>query len=135
SSIRGLVTTGGQPLAASAGLQVLMKGGNAADASVAVMAALNVVQPEMTGAGGNGFVTYYDHASGNVYSLNMTGAAPLALQLDNPDPKRLSEGYEAGIVPGQFGGWIALLERFGTMSLSEVLSSATSYAIDGHPLD
>ena len=130
----GLVTAG-HPLAAMSGLQILMRGGNAIDASVATLATLNVVRPQMSGAGGNGFVTYFDQASGKVLSLNATGAAPLLLDASLLSPEDLNKGINAGVVPGLFGGWIALLQRFGTMSLGEVIAPAIGYARDGHPLE
>lgn len=130
----GLVTAG-HPLAAMSGLQILMRGGNAIDASVATLATLNVVRPQMSGAGGNGFVTYFDKASGEVLSLNATGAAPLLLDASLLSPEDLNKGINAGVVPGLFGGWIALLQRFGTMSLGEVIAPAIGYARDGHPLE
>lgn len=130
----GLVTAG-HPLAAMSGLQILMQGGNAIDASVAVLATLNVVRPQMSGAGGNGFVTYFDQASDRVYSLNATGAAPLALDASLLSPDELDKGINAGVVPGLFGGWISMLQRFGTMSLAEVIAPAIAYAEDGHPIE
>src|SRR5258707_11686132 len=77
--IHGLVTAG-HPLAAMAGLQILMKGGNAIDVAVAVGAALNMMEPQMNGIGGNGFMTVYDKKSGHVYSLAMAGATPKAMK-------------------------------------------------------
>ena len=65
AAINGLVTAG-HPLASLAGLQMLMKGGNAIDAAVAVGATLNMMEPQMNGIGGNGFMTVYDKKSGNV---------------------------------------------------------------------
>src|SRR4051812_13829371 len=76
--VHGLVTAG-HPLAAMAGLQVLMKGGTAMDAAVAVGATLNMMEPQMNGVGGNGFMTIYDKKSGRVYSLSMAGATPKAI--------------------------------------------------------
>ena len=133
--VHGLVTTGGQPLAAMAGVRILMKGGNAIDAAVAVLSTLNVVDPAMSGIGGNGFMTFYHKASGKVYSLNMTGAAPKALVAKEMTAATLNEGAKAGIVPGLFGGWVAMLDRFGTMRLSTVLEPAIDYATNGHPID
>lgn len=130
----GLVTAG-HPLAAIAGLQILMQGGNAIDASVAVLATLNVVRPQMSGAGGNGFVTYFDRAAATVHSLNATGAAPLALDAALLSPEDLDKGINAGVVPGLLGGWISMLQRFGTMSLNEVIAPAIAYAEDGHPIE
>ena len=104
----GLVTAG-HPLASMAGLKILMQGGNAIDASVAVLATLNVVRPQMSGAGGNGFATYYDAASGEVWSLNAAGAAPLALNAASLETEQLNKGIHAGVVPGLFGGWVSML--------------------------
>ncbi len=129
----GLITSG-HPLASMAGMQILMQGGTAADAAVAVLATLNLVEPMMSGAGGNGFFTIYDAETGEVYSLNATGAAPRALDASEVTAEELHRGMKAGVVPGLLGGWIALLDRFGTMSLREVLDPAVRYAERGHPV-
>ena len=71
--VHGLITAG-HPLAAMAGMRILMQGGTAADAAVTVLATLNQVEPMMSGAGGNGFMTIYDAETDRVYSLNATGA-------------------------------------------------------------
>ena len=130
----GLVTAG-HPLASMAGLRMLMAGGNAADAAVATLATLNVVRPQMSGMAGNGFVTLYDRVSDRVYSLGATGAAPLAVDPASLEADELNKGIHAGVVPGLFGGWIALLDRFGTMSLAQVLAPAIDYAENGHPIE
>ena len=130
----GLVTAG-HPLAAMSGLRILMNGGNAIDASVAVLATLNVVRPQMSGAGGNGFLTYYEHNSGAMYSLSATGAAAAALDASKLNSDQLDKGIYAGVVPGLFGGWISMLQKFGTMSLSEVIAPAIDYAKNGHPIE
>ena len=130
----GLVTAG-HPLASMAGLRMLMAGGNAADAAIATLATLNVVRPQMSGMAGNGFVTLYDRVSDRVYSLGATGAAPLALDPSSLGAEELNKGIHAGVVPGLFGGWIALLDRFGTMSLAQVLAPAIDYAENGHPIE
>ena len=132
--VNGLVT-GGHPLASIVGARILMDGGNAIDATVAIGAVLNVVKPASSGAGGNGFFTIYHHESGEVVSMNATGAAPLALQIETMTSESLQEGIRAGIVPGTIGGWIAMLQRYGTKSLGEVLTPAITYAENGHPID
>ncbi len=132
--IHGLVTAG-HPLAAMAGLQVLMKGGNAIDAAVAVGSTLNMMEPQMNGIGGNGFMTIFEKKTGKVYSLSMAGAAPMAIKGENMTPETLDWGINAGIVPGNFGGYVTALGRFGTMSLAEVLASAIDYADHGYPID
>jgi gamma-glutamyltranspeptidase/glutathione hydrolase len=132
--VHGLVTAG-HPLAAMAGLQILLKGGNAFDAAVAVGATLNMMEPQMNGIGGNGFMTVFDKKSGKVHSLAMAGAAPKGIKAAEMTPKSLSSGINAGIVPGNFGGYLAVLERFGTMSLADVLAPAIDYAEHGYPID
>src|SRR4051794_23112544 len=93
--IHGLVTAG-HPLAAMAGLQILMKGGNAIDAAVAVGAALNMMEPQMNGIGGNGFMTVYEKKSGRVYSLAMAGATPRGMKAAEMTPETLDWGMTAG---------------------------------------
>ena len=132
--LNGLVTAG-HPLASMAGLRILMSGGNAIDAAVAVLATLNVVRPQMSGAGGNGFLTYFDKSSGTVRSLTAAGAAPEALVAGDRLAEELNKGIYAGVVPGLLGGWVSMLKEFGTMSLSEVLEPAMEYATEGHPIE
>ena len=132
--VNGLVTAG-HPLASIAGLRILMAGGNAIDASVAVLATLNVVRPQMSGAGGNGFLTYFDKNSGDVHSLTAAGAAPKALVANERIAEELNKGIYAGVVPGLLGGWVSMLKEHGTMSLSEVLMPALEYAENGHPIE
>jgi gamma-glutamyltranspeptidase/glutathione hydrolase len=132
--VHGAVTAG-HPLASTAGLRVLLQGGNAADASVATLSTLHVVRPQSSGTGGNGFFTIYDKATDQVYSLGATGAAALAIDPATMTRQSLNQGIHAGVVPGLFGGWIAVLDRFGTMSLGEVLGPAIDYAENGHPIE
>ena len=127
--------TAGHPLASMAGLRILLQGGNAADAAVATLATLHVMRPQSSGTGGNGFFTIYDKATDRVYSLGATGAAPVAIDPAGMTRESLNHGILAGVVPGLFGGWIAVLDRFGTMSLAEVLESAIDYAGNGHPIE
>ncbi len=132
--VHGLVTAG-HPLAAMAGMQVLMKGGNAVDAAAAVGAALTMMEPQMNGIGGNGFMTVYENKTGRVYSLAMTGATPKAFNAERATPETLNSGIDAGIVPGNLGGYLIALQRFGTMSVGDVFASAIDYADNGYPVD
>jgi gamma-glutamyltranspeptidase/glutathione hydrolase len=132
---RGMVASA-HSLATQAGLDILKKGGNAFDAAVAVAATLNVVEPSRSGIGGVGFMTLYVAKTGEVVSLQMTGSAPYAATPDRFKSKRDQEaGYLAGVVPGNFGGWTALLDKYGTMSLADVLATAVHYAEQGFPVD
>ncbi len=134
AAIHGVVTAG-HPIAASAGLQMLLKGGNAFDAAVAVGAAIAMGEPEMNGIGGNGFMTVFDRKSGKVLSLSMAGAAPKALKPEEMTPETLNAGMKAGIVPGNLGGYLYLLDRFGTMTLEQVFEPAIEIAEKGYPID
>jgi gamma-glutamyltranspeptidase/glutathione hydrolase len=134
AGLNGLVATG-HPIASSAGLQMLLKGGNAFDAAVAVGAMAPLGEPEMNGIGGNGFVTLFDKKTGRVLSLSMAGAAPKGLKPQEMTPETLDTGMNAGIVPGNLGGYLYLLDRFGTMNLADVFAPAIEYAEKGYPID
>jgi gamma-glutamyltranspeptidase/glutathione hydrolase len=131
---RALVTSA-HPLASMAGMDILMKGGNAFDAAVAVAATLNLVEPMSSGFGGNGFMTVYDRRSGKVLSLSMAGAAPKGVVPAEMTPGLLDRGIKAGIVPGNVGGLLTALERFGTSSVADVLATAIGYAERGVPIN
>ena len=132
--VHGLVTSA-HPLSSMAGMQILMAGGNAIDAAVAVAATLNVVEPQSSGIGGNGFMVLYDKQTDTVHSLNMTGAAPKALKAAEMDAESLAGGIRAGVVPGNLGGLVEALRRFGSKSLADVLAPAIGYAEHGHPIN
>lgn len=125
-----------QPLASLAGLDILRKGGTAADAAVAMAAMLNVVEPFSTGVGGDCFVLYWDSAKKTVFALNGSGPAAQSANLE----ALRQAGYEqfpqfsghAVSVPGSVGAWAALLERFGNLPLAEVLAPAIKVAFDGY---
>lgn len=131
---RALVTSA-HPLASMAGMEILMKGGNAFDAAVAVAATLNLVEPQSSGFGGNGFMTVFDKTTGRVLSLSMAGPAPTGIKPAGITPELLNRGIQAGIVPGNAGGLLTALERFGTKSVADVLASAIGYAERGIPIN
>lgn len=110
-----------QPLAAEVGLQILRGGGNAADAAVAVAAALNVTEPASTGIGGDCFCLFYDAISKTVAGVNGSGRAPAEqnLELLNSKGYSLSQPIPARhalnvTVPGAVAGWVDTLEKFGS---------------------
>jgi len=133
----GMVATG-QPLAAMAGLRMLLAGGNAADAAIATAAALNVVEPTSTGLGGDCFALFYEAKTRAVTALNGSGRAPAALTLDllaRQGFARELPPYHAHTitVPGACAGWCDLIERHGTMPMREILAPAIQLAEEGFP--
>ncbi|MEX2301877.1 MAG: gamma-glutamyltransferase [Bryobacterales bacterium] len=132
----GMVATS-QPLAAQAGLRILQQGGNAIDAAVATAAALAVVEPMMTGLGGDVFAMVYT-SKGELAGLNASGFSPAAADIDFFQQRNLDRvpvrGAFSVSIPGAVDGWAALLEKYGTMSFAEVLAPAIEYAENGFPV-
>src|SRR5260221_5897053 len=143
----GMVVTS-QPLAAQAGLQTLLRGGNAIDAAVTTAAVLNVVEPMMVGVGGDLFAVIYIAKDKKIYVLNASGTAPSGATVAHFNalgyhwnPKNWGPGSgmpPSGIlpvtVPGAVWGWQAALKRFGKLTFKEVLEPAVQYAEKGFPV-
>ncbi|KAI9684468.1 MAG: hypothetical protein M1829_002278 [Trizodia sp. TS-e1964] len=144
-STKGIVACT-QPLAAQAGLKILSLGGNAADAAVAVAAALNVTEPSSTGIGGDMFALYYSADTRQVLALNGSGRSPSGVSLENMRRELgLEDGQVGGIpmtsvhaviVPGAAAGWVDTVEKFGSgkLSLTEILNPAIELAEGGFPV-
>jgi len=133
----GLVSSG-HHLASLAGAEILRKGGNAYDAAIAVSAVLSVVRPHMTALGGDAFALLYDCDRGTVEALNASGPAPKAassqLFLDKGFTEIPKHGIYSVSIPGLVNCWERILERRGTMPLSELLKSGIDYARQGFPM-
>ena len=133
----GMVATS-QPLAAMAGLRVLMDGGNAVDAAVSTAATLNVVEPMSTGVGGDVFALIWKAADKEVLALNGSGRAPMAATIADLQAKghrRMPAfGPLSVSVPGTVHGWEVLLKSEGTMTLADALAPAIDYAESGFPV-
>jgi len=127
-----------QPMAVAAGIEILSKGGNAADAAVAVAAALNVTEPTSTGIGGDMFALFFDANTKQVGALNGSGRAPAALSLERLKREGSTElpPYHPYTitVPGACAGWFDLIEKHGTKSMSEILAPAIRLAEEGFPV-
>lgn len=136
-SSRGMVASS-QPLATQAGVSMLLQGGNAIDAAIATTAALNVVEPMSTGLGGDAFALVYISKSNELKALNASGRAPYAATLETLRNLGYQEMPETGIhsvtVPGALDGWCSLLDKYGTMSLAQVLLPAIELAERGFPV-
>jgi gamma-glutamyltranspeptidase/glutathione hydrolase len=143
----GMVVTS-QPLAAQAGLQVLMHGGNAIDAAVATAGVLSLVEPMMVGVASDLFAVIYVAKERKVYVLNASGTAPTGATLEHLnelgyhwDPKNWgpssgmpTSGILPVTVPGTVWGWQAALQRFGKLTFKQVLEPAEQYAQNGFPV-
>merc|ERR1711965_169681 len=138
-----------QPLASEIGLRVLKSGGNAADACVAAVAALNVTEPVMCGIGGDAFCLFYDAKTKKVRGMNGSGAAPAALTVElarataGPGGKAVDpaaydmmdfESAHCVTVPGAAACWADANKAFGTKPLAELLQPAIDLAEGGFPV-
>ena len=130
---RNVVSTS-QPLAAQAGLRMLLAGGNAVDAAIASAMALTVVEPTGCGLGSDGFAIVWDGKE--LHGLNASGRSPAAWSADRfashavmPD-----KGWDAVTVPGAVSAWSALSRRFGRLPFSDLAQPAIDYARNGFPV-
>ncbi|MBI4607538.1 MAG: gamma-glutamyltransferase [Candidatus Rokubacteria bacterium] len=128
------VATSAHPLASMAGIQMLMEGGNAVDAAVAVASALNVVEPFMSGIGGIGLMVISSARRRERVVLDFIGRAPKAADPERVTAAELEGGPKSCATPGNLGGWLAALDRFGTMPRQRVLAPAVRLAEEGVPL-
>jgi gamma-glutamyltranspeptidase / glutathione hydrolase len=135
----GLVAAG-HPLAAAAGLEALLAGGNAMDAALTAAGVMGVVQPMMSGLGGDTFLLYHDRAAGRTWAVNGSGPAPRALTLDYLQAHSAGRLPERGMlsvgVPGAVDVMATALERWGSgqFDLARVLAPAIRYAEAGAPV-
>ena len=133
---RGMAATSA-PLATLAAIDTLRQGGNAADAAVVASAVLCVVEPAMTGIGGDCFALV-GTPEGKVTGLNASGRAALAADGDWLKASGLTtiapRSIHAVTVPGAIDGWDRLLRQHGTMDLAEALKPAIRMAEDGVPV-
>ncbi len=125
-------------LATGAGMSVLERGGNAADAAVAAGFVLQVVEPHLNGPGGEVPILIWSEPEQRVHTICGQGTSPAAATLDRFSALGLDlvpgTGLLPAVVPGAFGGWMLLLERWGSWRPREVLEYAVSYAERGWPL-
>src|SRR5512146_2524575 len=126
---RGGMVAASQPLAAAAGIEILSKGGNAADAAVAAAAALNVTEPTSTGIGGDMFALYFDAETKQVTALNGSGRVPAALTLEQLAKDGITGPMppfhaHTVTVPGACAGWFDLIEKHGSLSMADILVPA-----------
>ncbi len=134
---RGLVATS-HPLATSAGLAVLEAGGNAVDAAITAAAVLTVVEPHMTGIGGDLFALLWPAGEERVVGLAGHGRSGSLMTQEAFRERGLASipnrGAESITVPGALRGWADLLDRYGTRTLAQALEPAIRLAEEGFPV-
>ncbi len=132
---RNVVSTS-HPLAAQAGLRMLLKGGNAVDAAIAAAAAITITEPVSNGLGSDAFCILWDGQ--RLHGLNASGPAPAAWTpayferkygRQKSPPKR---GWDSVTVPGAVAAWAALSERFGKLPFADLLEPAIEVAERGY---
>ncbi|MGZ6174846.1 MAG: gamma-glutamyltransferase, partial [Candidatus Binataceae bacterium] len=126
-------------LAASAGVEILSRGGNAIDAAAATALAVGVTNPASCGIGGGGFMLIYLARTHGFYALDYRERAPMAARATmyvrngKTDEDLARAGPLAVAVPGEIAGLDAALRRFGTMKFSAVATPAIRLAEQGFP--
>ena len=129
---KGVVATS-QPLATLAGMEMLLAGGNAVDASVAMAIALTVVEPTSNGIGGDAFALVWD---GKLQGLNASGRSPQNLTLNRFSglEKIPDLGWLTVTVPGAVSAWHSLWKRWGKLPFEQLFAPAIRYATEGFPV-
>lgn len=124
--------------ASQVGVDILRNGGNAVDAAIAVNAVLTVVLPHQCHLGGDLFAMVWDPQDGDLQGLNASGpsaaGASLKQVMGAGHTSMPQRGALTVTVPGTVAGWAALLDRYGTRDLAELLEPAAGFAEDGFPI-
>lgn len=126
--------------ATAVGEWILHEGGNTVDATIATLAALNVVEPQASGIGGGGYALYYDAQQDSFYALDFRERAPgfidIPTYFKSEDSNRVAQrwGVTSALVPGCAAGWHEFYSRFGSLPLSKILAPAVTLAETGFPL-
>ncbi|MBN2807694.1 MAG: gamma-glutamyltransferase, partial [Prolixibacteraceae bacterium] len=127
-----------QPLATQVAIDILKQGGNAIDAAIAANACLGLMEPTGNGIGGDLFAIVWDAKTQKLHGLNASGRSPYALTLDhfqqNGYEKIPAYGPLPVTVPGCVDGWFELHQKFGSMSMKNILQPTIDYAREGFPV-
>ncbi|RSX52229.1 gamma-glutamyltransferase [Bifidobacterium goeldii] len=137
-----------EPQASAAGLQAILKGGNAFDAIVAAAAALTVVEPTSNGIGADAFCIAWSAREQRLIGLNSSGPAPQGISIervladghavtdaDGRSARMPRLGWTPVTVPGAPAAWAALNKRYGRLTLAEDLAPAVDYARNGYAVN
>ena len=125
------VVSTSQPLAAQAGLRMLLKGGNAVDAILATAITLTVVEPTMNGIGSDAFAILWDGKK--IVGLNASGRSPAAWTTEHFSKYRNMPltGWNTVTIPGAVSAWVELWKKYGQLKFQELFEPAINYAKNG----
>ncbi len=126
------------PLATQIAIDILKQGGSAVDAAIAANAALGLMEPTGCGIGGDLFAIIWDAESGRLQGLNASGRSPKSLTIDY----FIENGYDyipqrgalPVSVPGAVDGWFEMHQKFGRLTMAEILQPSIHYAREGFPV-
>ncbi len=123
-----------QPLAAQAGIRMLLAGGNAVDAALATAITLAIVEPCSNGIGSDAFAMVWDGRE--LHGLNASGRSPAGWTRERfaGRDSMPGRGWDSVTVPGAVSAWAALSERFGALPFAQLFAPAIGYAREGFPV-
>ena len=126
------------PLATQVALEILKKGGSAVDAAIAANAMLALTEPSMCGPGGDLFAIVWDAKQKKLFGLNASGKSAMGMTAEWFKSKNYtaipSRGPLSVSVPGCVDGWFALHDKFGRLPMTDILTPAINYAVEGIPV-
>lgn len=138
--VRGRIyaVTSGHYLATTAGFRMLEMGGNAIDAAAAMCFAINLLEPQNCGIGGEVPTLVYIAGEKKVYALSGQGWSPAAFTIDWCRENKIDlipgDGYLPACVPSVVGTWAMAVARWGKLSFSQILAPTIELAAEGYPL-
>ena len=136
-SSKGMCATS-QPLATLTGIEILKHGGSAADAAIGMLNTLTVVEPFMTGLGGDMFGLYFNAEKNELVGLNASGPAPMGLNMEIVKSKGFHSmplyGPMTITVPGALAGLDAFHKKFGKIAWEDLFQDAIAHAEMGFPV-
>ena len=128
------------PLASQVAIDILKKGGTAVDAAIAANAALGLMEPTGNGIGGDLFAIIWDPKTQKLYGLNGSGKSPMGTSYKQfiqqlKGSKTIPPfGPMPVTVPGTVDAWYEMHDRFGKLSMADILAPTIAYAREGHPV-
>lgn len=133
----GMVTSG-HYLATATGFKIMQEGGNAIDAAAATCFAINLLEPQSNGIGGEVPTLVYSAKDKKTYAISGMGWSPKAFTFDwcreNGIDLVPGDGYLPACVPATVDTWATAVARFGTLSFSQILAPVIDLAENGYPI-